>query len=311
MNLRNNLLLIIILYLTITSCSGVFADRVLFSTDFTDIQGWETNSNNSFFLDSSGRYHYLIEGGTGSYASYPLSEPHTGPFTLEFDVYPVSTDEKSSFRFGLGTDSLDSQKGPLIIAELNNQNGDNAFSLVAISKENLRSKTFSIMGKENYSGNTVRFADGEEYHIRLTWYPVDKRVSITVTKPGDNVPLFSHFVKVSGKIEELTHLFITSTGEGQNGMKAEGFIDNISLTALSSIPATTEPTITQTLMTPTPTLLVKTIDTPEEYEIPLADIPDRTPLPTPPVPTPTQESGFLPWIGISGICIALLFMRKR
>jgi len=295
----------------------VQADSTIYATDFSDAAGWETNSPASFYLDNTtGRYHYQIMGGTGSYAYYPLSLPVSGPFSLEFDVYPVLTEEMSSFRFGIGTAGYDSQKGPLILAELNNQNGENAFALTAISKENLRSETFSIPGKANYSGNTVRFSDGKAYHIRCTWYPVEKRVSMTVTVPGDSSPLFSHFVIVNGKMEDFTHLFLTSIGEGQNGRKAEGYIDNISLIGESSILATPEPLLTTSTTTPTPTLVTSMTDTNESSEESeesgdfIELIPKRTPLPAPPTPTPTQKAGTLPFGALFGICLVIMFARR-
>ncbi len=307
---------ILILSLILSLEGGVIADTPLYTTDFSDATGWETNSPSSFYLDEGkGQYHYQITGGTGSYAYYPLSGPFTGPFTLEFDVHPVLTEEKSSFRFGLGTEGYDSQKGPVVLAELYNQNGEGAFALTAISKENLRSQTYSIPGKANYSGKTVRFVDGEEYHIRLTWYPVEKRVSMTVTAPGNDTPLFSHFVMVTGKMEEFTHLFLTSIGEGQNGRKANGYIDNISLTSPSSVLATPEPVITSQEPTPTPTLVTSVTSVVpgqngEPVDITPDPIPKRTPLPAPPTPVPTEKSGTLPLIGILGVGFVLLLFRR-
>jgi len=308
-----------LLTLVILSSGPVSADVTLYSTNFSDATGWETNSPASFYLDEkSERYHYLIAGGTGSYASYPLAESFTGPFTLEFDVYPVKTDEKSSFRFGLGNENADSQKGPLVIAELNNQNGDWAFSLTAISKESLRSQTFSIPGKANYRGNTVKFSDGEEYHVRITWYPVEKRASITVTNPGEDIPLFSHFVMVTGKMEDFTHLFLTSIGEGQNDRKAEGFIDNIILTSLDSVPGAIEPTSTPA-ETPVPTLAASTTPVPTKTDIQtgvnqapesLRPVPIRTPLPNPPTPIPTEKAGFFPFATIIGTLAVFILYRR-
>ncbi|KAF5091896.1 hypothetical protein DSECCO2_02950 [anaerobic digester metagenome] len=315
-----------ILLLSTILQGSVLADTPLYSTDFTDSTGWETNSPSSFYLDNqTGRYHYQITGGTGSYAYYPLAEAFTGPFTLEFDVYPEKTEEKSSFRFGFGTEGYDSQKGPLVLAELYNQNGEQAFSLTGISKENLLSQTFSIPGKANYSGKTVKFSDKEEYHFRITWYPVEKRISLTVTSPGESTPIFSHFVMITGKMEEFSHLFLTSIGEGQNGVKAEGFIDNISLVSLSSVMATPEPTNTPDEAVPTPTLVTsvtsgavppnETTEMTNGQEItPVAEsiepLPDRTPLPAPPTPVPTEQAGVLPLAGLFGLCIACLFWRR-
>jgi len=293
----------------------ILSDKVLYQTDFSDADGWVTNSPSSYSLDEpSNRYSYLIEKGTGSYAYYELQTPYTGPFTLEFEVHPVKTDEKSSFRFGIGKDDLDSQKGPLVLAELYNQNGENLFALTAISKENLRSQTFSMPGKGNYQGNTVKFTDGTKYHFRLTWYPVEKRVSMTVTDPEDDTLLFSHFVTVSGTMDGFTHLFLTSIGEGQSRMTAEGYIDSISLIDPASV--ITEPRDTRTgaaTPSPSPTLVIQS--TPTVTEGPsgtLSDpVPLRTPLPGPPEPTRTPEAGLLQITGVVAMAAGLLLFRKR
>jgi hypothetical protein len=304
---------IILIIAGLFSLSGaVIADHEIYSTTFKDASSWKTNSETSFYLDATNEsYHYLIEGGSGSYSSLELKDPVTGPFSLEFDVIPKSTDEKSSFRFGIGNNEMDSQKGPLILAELNNQNGDKVFALTVISKENLISRTYSMPGKENYSGKTVKFEDGIRYHIKLTWYPDDKRVSMTVTNPDDQSLIFSHYVIVSGKIEELSHLFLTSFGEGQSGSRAEGYIDNITLTALDSIPDSTGSSVT-TIPTPSsvPTIVESTATPePEEADLPVAT-PMKTPFPMPPSPTPTQKSGLIP-ITVIGAVIGIFLISRR
>lgn len=311
---RSYILFSILVIVSLFPITGeVFADHELYSTNFSDAALWKTNSEASFYPEvATGRYHYLIEGGTGSYSSFELKEPVTGAFSLEFDVMPISTDKKSSFRFGIGNDEMDSQKGPLILAELNNQIGENLFSLTAISKENLISKTYSMPGKENYSGKTVKFDDGTTYHIKLTWYPADKRVSMTVTTPGKELPVFSHYVVVSGKIEELSHLFLTSAGEGQAGSKAEGFIDNITLTALDSVPDTSEPTpIGTPESSPEPTIAESDTElNPTETLLPVDPV--RTPMPAPPKPTatPTQKAGVLPIVVIGALTGMMLLYRR-
>ena len=311
------LFLLIILVMTgIFSISGVtLADHELYSTKFKDASSWETNSQASFYQDAINEsYHYKIEGGTGSYSSVELPSPVSGPFSLEFDVMPLQTDEKSSFRFGIGNEEMDSMKGPLILAEFNNQNGDNLFSIVAISKENLVSKTYSMPGKENYSGKTVRFSDGTKYHVKLIWYPGDKRVSMSVTNPGDQALVFSHYIFVSGKMEELTRLFMTSIGEGQGGSRAEGYIDNITLTALDSVVdnSDTSALVTQTEV-PVPTLVIESSGT-EVIDDSYIEVQtqERTRFASPPTstPTPTQKSGFSPIIGLLGIFGIILIYRK-
>lgn len=306
-------IVIFIFLMLLLSSVPALGDRILYQTDFSDAEGWETNSPSSYYLDeASNRYSYLIEKGTGSYAYYELPTPYTGPFTLEFEVHPVKTDEKSSFRFGIGKDDLDSQKGPLVLAELYNQNGENLFALTAISKENLRSQTFSMPGKGNYQGNTVKFSDGMKYRIRLTWYPVEKRVSMTVTNPEDDSLLFSHFVTVTGTMESFTHLFLTSIGEGQSRMIAEGYIDSISLIDPASVMAEPRETKTASITpSPSPTLIVRS--TPTDIETtPATSAPEpvRTPLPGPPEPTQTPQAGLLQATAVIALVGCLLLIRR-
>lgn len=273
--------------------SSVSADQTdIYTTGFLNADGWETNSPASYYVDtSSDRYHYLIEGGTGSYSKYMLPEAITSPFTLEFDVTPVQTDDGATFRFGFGNDRADSQRGPLVLFEMSRRAGEGLFYITSISNENLKTTIISSPGKSQYGGRKVVFEDGITYHVKLTWYPADKRVSITVSGAGDGQLIFSHYVPVSGKLEALPCLFISAIGDGVPGPKAEGFIDNLTLTLLHNLPLGTEtPTPTPTTPEPTPTLAkeVRIAETPTPEQVPTVQ---RTLLPPPPTAIPTQQSG--------------------
>lgn len=277
--------------------TGVIASgtdkTIWYTTNFTHAEDWKTNSDDRYYLDNeTGRYHYLIEGGTGSYAAVALPNPLSGPFILEFDVTPDRTDDGATFRFGIGTEKKDSQKGPLVMAELANKKDGRLFYLKTVSKGN----ALKMVGSSPSTGGpgaTVRFEDGRTYHIRMTYYEGDGRVSIVVQESGSPAVIFTSFTTIAGKAEDLTHLFLTSLGDGVPGPQAEGFIDNITL----SIPVSLSGVNPTETATPEPTEVPPTLapDLPETAEPTPVITPSSTQisLPSPPTttPTPTPQSG--------------------
>ncbi|HWQ67312.1 MAG TPA: hypothetical protein VN372_10615 [Methanospirillum sp.] len=286
---------------------------ILYTTNFSDATGWTSNSNDRYFHENAtGRYHYLIEGGTGSYASVPLPSRVSGPFSLEFDVTPINTDEGATFRFGIGKDSKDSQKGPLVMAEMANKKSGRLFYLTTVSKENALNTIGSIPGNV-YPGPTVRYEDGTSYHIRLTYYDTDKRASITINEVGSSDVIFSTFTQVAGRMEDLTTLFLTALGDGVPGPKAEGYIDNIILT-LPESQAAVNPTVTvtQEIIEVIPTLAGSSLENITPPSIALPDkVPSRTLIPPPPTSTPTPKSGSLPILTIPAIFCALMILGRQ
>jgi hypothetical protein len=282
--------------------SGVGGKEV-FSTDFSDAVQWDTNSDERFFHDiQSGRYQYILEGGTGGYSSVSLPEEISGGFILEFDITPVHTDEAGTHRFGIGSEKKDSMKGPLLMVELADKKDGRLFYLKTVSKENV----LNIVGSSPSTGSsdlTVRYEDNSTYHIRLTYYEEDYHASITVHEAGSAKVLFSSIAPVAGKMEGLTHLFITALGDGVPGPKAVGYIDNISLILpdtpalkgssdqgleeISEVDKDDEPMAH-------PTLVESSLDE-SEPTMPVSPTVYQTvpPLPSPPSqsPVPTQASG--------------------
>ena len=289
--------------------------RVLYTTDFSDATGWTSNSKDWFYLENeTGRYHYLIEGGTASYGALALPEPVTGPFILEFDVTPVRTDESATFRFGIGKVTKDSQKGPLIMAELANKKDGRLFYLKTISQEN----ALNVVGSSpstGSSGATVRYTDNTTYHIRLTYYAADNRASITVQEVGVPGTIFTSLAPVSGKMEDLSHLFLTSLGDGVPGPQAEGYIDNITLTlpeTQAAVSPTSTPTEGPTTVSAVPTLAESILD--ETPAPPLEPLPveTRSHFPPPPTPTPTPKSGGLPILILPALAgVAWMTSRRK
>lgn len=299
-------------------CSAAPADdgSVLYSTDFTNAEGWITNSKDRFYPEiETGRYHYLLEGGTGGYSAYTLPQKVNGQFTLEFDVTPEKTDDGSSFRFGIGTDKKDSQRGPLLMVELANKKDGRLFYLKTVSKEN----SLNLVGSSpstGSSGATVRFEDNTTYHVKLTYYAADSRASIVVQQQGSPDVIFTASAPVSGKIEDLTNLYLTAIGDGTSGPQAEGYIDNIKLTLSPTHAAGDEKDAKNNKgadETPAP-VITSAPATPTDEPTPVfTPGPTRTPFPLPPTPTPTQTPksglGFLVLLpALAGG--AILAMRK-
>ncbi len=286
---------------------------VLYSTDFSQDTGWVTNSHDSYFLENgTGRYHYLIEGGTGSYSTFALPEKVNGPFVLEFDVTPVKSDESSTFRFGVGTDKKDNQKGPLLMVELANKKDGRLFYVKTVSKEN----ALNLVGSSpstGSAGSTVRFEDNSTYHVKLTYYASDSRVSIVVQEPGSSGILFSTSAPVSGKIVDLSHLLLTAVGDGTSGPQAEGYIDNIKLTRSESQPTTTPTQTITEVITTVPTLDTNEMVKAEEPAPVLTISSSRTPFPTPPTPAPTgtPKSGATPLVILPALAGGVLLALRR
>lgn len=297
-----------------TAAPVVQDGNILYKTTFSDASGWMTNSKDRYFLENStGRYHYLIEGGTGSYSAIPLPEEVNGPFILEFDVTPIRTDEGSSFRFGIGSEEKDSQKGPLLMAELAYKKGGKLFYLKTVSKENalnLVGSSSSIGG----SGPAVRYEDNKQYHIKLTYYAADNRASITVQEAGKSGTIFTTTAPVSGRMEDLTHLFLTSLGDGVPGPQAEGYIDNITLTlpkTQSAVSPTPEPTESGSEVVAKPTLAESIVEETETPVIEPLPVRTRAALPPPPTPSPTPKSGFSPLLLIPAFTGAAILISRR
>ncbi len=321
MYLRTPLMVLVFLLLCLagaishSSAATAVDGTILYSTDFSNADGWITNSNDRFYPDNeTGRYHYLLEGGTGGYVAYTLPQKVSSQFILEFDVTPGRTDDGSTFRFGIGTEKKDSQRGPLIMAEMANKKDGRLFYLKTVSKENSLNQIGSSPSTGNL-GTTVRFEDNTTYHVKLTYYAADNRASIVVHKQDDPDVIFTASAPVAGKMEDLTHLYITSIGDGIPGPQAEGYIDNVKLT-LPLEQAAVNPTETipeETEATPAPVTTKPTTLPTEEPTMIYTPAPTRTPFPLPPTPseTPTQESGLNTLILLPALAAGAVFALRR
>src|SRR5271157_1759323 len=136
---------------------------VMYQTDFTTNPNWQTNSPSRYYWDPQKEmYHYLVQGGTGGYAYVPVTYDN-GPFTLEYDWYPLRTDEDTSFQFGMGSSEMDITRGTNVLSMFPYTKYGKIMSLQVISDSNNKLEIDSAHA--SYSGPTVNFDDNQSYHV--------------------------------------------------------------------------------------------------------------------------------------------------
>jgi hypothetical protein len=255
---------------------------VLYNTDFTQNPGWTTNNPTRYFWDAqNGRYHYLVEGATGGYAfvKVPYS---TGPFTLEYDFYPVRTDKDAAFRFGLGSSEMDVTRGTVVLSEFTNIKYGKLMGLRVITQSNnlleVTSQSDSYCG-ENPGCGTKNYEDGQAYHVVLRYDPATMSMDMRVSYKGNGTQLWGYYVNSKQDLHFMNRLMISSVGDYTGtGVSAEGYIDNVDLylfEAATPAPTTSEITtapVTTTRPTAVPTSIPTTKSPPGALLAPAAII---------------------------------------
>ncbi len=301
------------------SAAGYPEKISLYEEDFgIEPTDWLTKTPARYYWDNESEvYRYIQRGGTSGYAVAGIPTIETG-FVLEFDVTPTRTSKSGAFRLGLGSADANTGTGPLFLVSLENNKYGNIFYLTTISDANVRSFTSSSPQDGSYGGSAVKFVDNESYHIYVRFDPTLSRATIRVTDPKTGTLIWGFYTDVNGKIEKgLSHLFITSIGDGTSDAYAEGFIDNIEIYILDDTgelasvyakPETTPVSLvsepTESLETP-PTLAVKITPPPLQIQTgePVWDTP-TVPVPEEQEPVQTQATPVFPAIVILALVAA-------
>jgi hypothetical protein len=280
--------------------------EILYRTDFSMNHDWQTNSPSRYYWDqANGRYRYRIEPSTGSYSFVSVDYKDTA-FTLEYDVTPMKTGPDTAFRLGIGGKEMDFTKGPCVISYFTDDKNGNLMGLRVITRSNhmleVTSYAYSY-GGINGKFPTVRYADGQTYHVIVQYSLPEQMVSMTVSNKADGTQLWSYFVKPDEDLHGMSRLYITSIGDYGGGTNyAEGYLDNVVL----SVP---EPAVqdartaatTQPATSPATKITTKPPATP-------ATQPPGTPGPTrSPAPSLTAIGA----LGVAALAPAALIARKR
>jgi hypothetical protein len=260
----------------------------IYQTDFTTNPNWQTNNPSRYYWDSEKQmYHYLVQGGTGGYSFVPVNYDN-GPFTLEYDWYPLLTDKDTTFQFGMGSQEMDITRGTNVLSMFPYKKYGKLMSLQVISDTNNKLEVNSA--HESYNGPTINFDDNQSYHVMIRYSKELQNADMKVSYLNNKTTVWSSFLNLGTELHTMNRLYISSVGDyGNMSGFAEGYIDNVSLYSLKDV-------------TPAPTTVPPT---------PVVTTRPPTPIPTTVVPTTTKAA--LPWglVPVAGAIAGFIALKKR
>jgi hypothetical protein len=288
------------------------SQKVIYQTTFSTDPRWTTNSPSSDYWDSSaGMYHFSLEPSTGNYAYIPV-EYSDGPFKLEYDVILTSVDEDTTFRLGFSGSEMDANKGPNVLTQFTNAKYGRIMWLHLVTPGNKMVEVNSqkgdtlSSGPKAYDGPTVKYELNKTYHVATSYDEDNKLLSSKVSDKLSGKEIWSYYVNTGEDLHGMNRIYVGSKGDyGTMGRYAQGFIDNVRLTAPVTVAVATTPSAT-----------VTDVQIPVTTQ-PTAKITTAKPMETQPVESPTTpQSPLSPALSIvslciAGVCIGLITLRRR
>lgn len=232
------------------SAETVVQDVVIYQTSFTTDPQWITNSPRSYYwVPEKGVYHYAIQPSSGAYA-YVAVQYTEGPFTLEYDLTPQSTEENSAFRLGFCTDEMLRTKGTIALTEFTNGKNGRLMWIRAVTPSNklFEVNSYSFSYAEKSGGRTVNFVDNKTYHVSLQYDNVRNTLTMRVQEKNTGAEIWGYFLSTNEELRNMNRIAIGPLGDFSSMVPiAEGYIDNVRLTVQKSVTispteATTVPT---------------------------------------------------------------------
>lgn len=287
MNLMRSALIVLVitaglvLFLQPALAEAVVKDVVIYETSFNQNPQWTTNSPRSYYwVPEKGVYHYTIEPSSGSYAYIPVTYDN-GPFTLEYDLTPTSTQENSAFRIGLTTKEMIRTGSTVALTEF--QNGKNGRLMVihAVTPSNklFEVTSYAFSYAEKSGGKTVNFVDNKTYHVSLQFDNERDILTMLVTNKATGGSVWSYFLATNEAMNNMDRIAMGALGDfSAQGPKAEGYIDNVRLTTIKTVEVTTAAPTTAatqtaaTTKTAKPTTKATTMEEPAETQSPISPV---------------------------------------
>jgi hypothetical protein len=240
-------------------------DVVIYQTNFNSNPDWITNSPRSYYwVPEKGVYHYAIEASTGANAYVEVNYAG-GPFKLEYDLTPVSTDQNAATRVAFSSKEMDRTKGPIALTEFTNDKNGRLMWIRAVTPGNklsdVSSYTFSY--GEKSGAPTVRYEDNKTYHVTLDYDNERNMLTMRVTEKLTGKEIWGYFLNLNEELKDMNRIVIGSLGDYSDmGPVAEGYIDNLRLSTQKTVTITTAPTKTPTQVPVTTRTTVKKTATP-------------------------------------------------
>jgi hypothetical protein len=283
---------------------------VIYQTTFSTDPRWTTNNPSTDYWDSNiGMYHFSIEPSTGSYAYIPV-QYNGGSFKLEYDLILNRLDDGATFRLGFSGVEMDGSKGPNVLTQFTNAKYGKIMWLHLVTPGNKMVEVNSQKGDTQssgslaYTGPTVKYEINKTYHVTVNYDDPNRLLSMKVNEKASAKDIWSYYVNTGEDLTGMKRIYVGSKGDyGMMGIYAQGYIDNVRLTAPVAV-------------TEAPTNVITVEETAAAVTQPTAKTTTRKPVTTAPAAaeaTQSPSSAFLPVaaLGIVGICIGLFAIRRR
>jgi hypothetical protein len=286
------------------------SSTVIYQTTFSTDPRWTTNNPSTDYWDSNlGMYHFSIEPSTGSYAYIPVDYDR-GPFKLEYDVILNRIDEGATFRLGLSGTEMDATKGPDVLTVFTNAKFGKIMWLHLVTPGNKMVEVNSqkgdtlSSGSGAYDGPSVKYELNKTYHVTVNYDMENKLLTMKVNEKTSGNPVWSYYVNSAEDLHGMNRIYLGSKGDyGMMNIYAQGFIDNVRLTAPAAATAAPTAVVTEggNPVTTLPTAKVTTR--------PVSMVPTAYPTQTPQSPS----SGILPVAAlcIAGVCLGIISLCRR
>jgi hypothetical protein len=279
--------------------------RVIYQTSFASDPRWTTNNPSTNYWDpNTGMYHFSLEPSTGGYA-YTLIDYERGSFILDYDMILTRIDDGATFRFGLAGSEMDPSKAPNVLTLFTNvqaKYGQIMWLHLVTPGSKLMEVSSQTSGEPGaYSGPSIKYEINKTYHVTVNYDDDHKSLSMNVNEKITGKEIWSYYLNTAENLNGMNRIYLGSKGDyGMMGIYAQGYLDNVRLTAPAEV--TTTPTVVN------PTISGTTIPTTQPSV-------KQTTVSLTPSPTDTPESpsaGILAIaaLGITGVCAVLVRKKK-
>jgi len=249
-------------------------------------------------------YHFSLEPSTGGYA-YTVIDYDRGSFSLDYDMILNRIDDGATFRFGMAGSEMDPSKAPNVLTMFTNNQAKYGqimvLHLVTPGSKLIEVSSQTSSDPRAYNGPTAKYEINTTYHVAVNYDDNHKTLSMNVNEKKTGKEIWSYYINTAENLNGMKRLYLGSKGDySRMGIYAQGYIDNIQLTA----PAVVTPTTSVV----TPAVSVTTIPTTKPTL-------QQTTVVLTPYPTDTPESpsaGILAIAAlvITGVC-GILIRKKR
>ena len=290
----------------IQAISDENSTKVLYQNSFTSDPRWMTNNPSTNYWDPNvGMYRFSLEPSTGGYA-YTLIDYERGSFTLDYDMNLTRIDDGATFRFGMSGSEMDPSKSPNVLTLFTNVQAKYG-KIMGLHLVTPGSKLIEVSSQTSgepgaYNGPTIKYEINKPYHVMVNYDDDHKTMSMTVNEKITGKQVWSYYMNTAENLNGMNRLYLGSKGDyGMMNIYAQGFIDNVRLTAPGGV---TTPSTGVTQSTSVTTSLTTKPAAPQTTVM-------LTPYPPDTPESPSAVILALAALGITGICGAMGRKKKN